>query len=87
MGWNTVTVYKKYAIVHGLNLNQKYNIEEVSGYKFKNPTCFYTIVKIKSNSFTYSADIIYELQYPYITFKNKGQNIQDLTLDCIFYER
>lgn len=86
MTYKTITIYRKYAIVHDVKINTTYNIESLTGIKFKNPTVFYTITKLKTSDYTYSTDIYFELNYPNIIFKNAGKNVNDLSLCCIFYD-
>lgn len=86
--WRTVMAYKKYAIVHDIELNKEYNIEELTNFKFKNVKVFYTITYVLcKNKIKYHVDIDYTLLYPNILFENKYKEYDiEAKLTCIFFE-
>lgn len=86
--WRTIAMYKKFKIVHNLKLDTEYNIESLTGTKFKKCNCFYSITKFKSlKTLKYHLEIEHIINYPKIIFKNKHTQYSiEAELSCIFFE-
>lgn len=69
MAWKRVRTIRKFAI-RTLNTGVTYNIESLTGIKFKNVNVFYSLTEYYASSPRHHINITYTLNYPNIIFNH-----------------
>lgn len=77
--WYNVMVLRRYYIAH-LPINKEFNIEEISGMKFKHPNLFANYLNLISKSLLWDARLEVVGTYPNYKFDYDSKTIDDSSI-------
>lgn len=77
--WYNVMVLRKYHIAH-LPINQEFNIEELSGMRFKHPELFANYLNLINKTSLWDAKLDIKGEYPKYYFLYDKESIDDSSI-------